>query len=281
MIARFLVIPISTGLLLALTSIEPANGQPFAQQSTAQQAVTTPAPDSQKAEAQPAGNQSKKPAFSLTVTNDQIIGVSLRATEAKLTDVAAELSRKLKAPVQLSPLMSKQSVTVDFRDLTLEASMQLLAPEVYIDYELNSTPGISPRPLGIFLQAYNEPPPALNAVVKNRSQTIVITGNTEDDPSVTKEDEPLTVVYAAGNLTVKAKEQLLVEVLSRISTELGIPLEADDASNEMVTVDIVKTPAEAAILQLAPNIRLFVRAHLGRTYRTPLRISMGSPEKPT
>src|SRR5882762_1145236 len=47
----------------------------------------------------------QKPPFALRVTVDQIIGISLRAENAKLTDIAADLARKWKAPVALSPVM--------------------------------------------------------------------------------------------------------------------------------------------------------------------------------
>ena len=40
----------------------------------------------------------QKPPFALRVTVDQIIGISLRAENAKLTDIAADLSKKLKVP---------------------------------------------------------------------------------------------------------------------------------------------------------------------------------------
>src|SRR5436853_7838285 len=115
----------------------------------------------------------QKPPFELRITADQIIGISLRAENAKLTDIAADLSKKLKAPVALSPVMQKQRATIDFVDVVLEPAMQLLAPLVYIDYEIDSAPGAHPRPVGIYLSAHNEPAPAINANVRSTSQAFI------------------------------------------------------------------------------------------------------------
>ena len=149
----------------------------------------------------------QKPPFALKITFDQIIGISLRAENAKLTDIAADLARKLKAPVALSPVMQKQRATIDFADVVLEPAMQLLAPVVYIDYEIDSAPGAYPRPVGIYLSAHNEPEPAINANVRSTSQAFVISGNTESEDS--SEEDDIQISYRNGKLTLKAKDQPL------------------------------------------------------------------------
>src|SRR5207244_12028875 len=98
------------------------------------------------------GGKEPKLPFTLRVTTDQIIGVSLKAQDVKLKDIAAELSKRLKIPVILTPILEKHSVTTNFSDLVLEPAMQMLAPQVYIDYEIDSTPGTQHRLLGIYLQ---------------------------------------------------------------------------------------------------------------------------------
>ena len=68
--------------------------------------------------------------------------LSVHGKDIPLTQVAAELSRQLKAPVILSRVMQKQKVTISFEDLPFETALQMLAPLPYVHYELRggSTP---------------------------------------------------------------------------------------------------------------------------------------------
>ena len=227
------------------------------------------------------GGKEPKLPFTLRVTTDQIIGVSLKAQDVKLKDIAAELSKRLKIPVILTPILEKHSVTTNFSDLVLEPAMQMLAPQVYIDYEIDSTPGAQPRPLGIYLQGYNEQPPSETAVVHGNSDVMVIEGNTEDTPDTNKEEaeQDLKIVYQKGSLTVKAKKQPLVVVLYGIANELGIPLEVKNEVADLVSVNIVKSGVEEALQTLGPNIRLYVRADLQLQQRKPLRMVLVGSEK--
>src|SRR5256714_9203167 len=232
-------------------------------------------PAEKQAESADNPSESKqKPPFVLRVTVDQIIGISLRAENAKLTDIAADLSKKLKVPVALSPVMQKQRATIDFADVVLEPAMQLLAPLVYIDYEIDSAPGARPRPVGIYLSAHNEPAPAINANVRSTSQAFIISGNTEGES-----DDDIQISYRNGKLTLKAKDQPLLDVLSSISDETGVRLEAKDDTTETVSVDIKDLPLDEAILKVSPRLRLYLRADLYRNQRTPLLITIVQPEK--
>jgi hypothetical protein len=234
----------------------------------------------QKTETGSPTEKEQKPSFTLRVADEQVISVSLRCEDAKLTKIAAELSRKLKIPVALSNVMEKQAVTVNFSDLLLEPAMQLLAPVVYIDYQIDSAGGSRPRPLGIFLYAYNEQPPALDAVVKNKGQAFVIQGNTETDGQEAPDpDDPIQVTYRSGFLTAKAKNQPMLDVISEIAYEANVPLDAPADSKEVVTVNINNRPLEEAVLELSPNLRIFVRADLSRALRTILRIMVVEREK--
>ncbi|HEY8205475.1 MAG TPA: hypothetical protein VIF81_12155 [Pyrinomonadaceae bacterium] len=233
------------------------------------------------------GNKSEQPAkeskppFTLSVTDDQIIGISLKARDASLKDIAAELSRRLRIPVAVTPIMQKHPVTTNFSDLVLEPAMQQLAPQVFIDYEIDTTPGKAPRPLGIYLQGYNEAPPAENAVVRGNSDVMVIEGDTEDtgtDPKE-KEEQELNIKYEKGLLTVKARKQPLVVVLYAIANELSVPLEVRNEVADPVTVSISQTSIDSALQQLGPNIRLYLRANLQTQERRPLRMVLVGPEK--
>lgn len=219
--------------------------------------------------------------FTLRVTNDQIIGISLKAQDIKLKEIAAELSKRLKIPIMLTPIIEKHVVTVNFSDLVLEPAMQMLAPQVYVDYEIDTTPGKKPRPLAIYLQGYNERPPADNAVVKGNSDVMVIEGNTEENgtESSTEKEHDLKITYDKGELSVKSKKQPLVVVLYAIANELGIPLEVKNEVLDLVTVNIMKSSIESALQELGPNIRLYVRADLQIGDRRPLRLVLVGSEK--
>ena len=219
--------------------------------------------------------------FTLRITNDQIIGISLKAQDVKLKEVAAELSRRLKIPVLLTSIVEKHPITTNFSDLVLEPAMQMLAPQVYIDYEIDSTPGKQPRPLAIYLQGYNEPPPADNAVVHGNSDVMVVEGDTEDtgSDSKTKEEQELKVKYEKGLLTVNARRQPLVIVLYAIANELNVPLEVKNEVADLVNISIAQASVDSVLQQLGPNIRLYVRADLQLQERRPLRMVLVGPEK--
>lgn len=236
------------------------------------------APD--KPPSEQAAPQPKLP-FTLKVTNDQIVGITLKAEDVKLKEIAAELSRKLKIPVLLTPILERHPVTVNFSDLVLEPAMQMLAPQVFIDYEIDSTPGTQPRPLAIYLQGYNERPPADNTVVKGSSDVMIIEGNTEDD-GTTKENETeqeLKVTINNGLISVKSKKQPLVVVLYGIANELGIPLEVKNEVTDLISVNIANASVESAIQQIGPNIQLYLRADLQTGERRALRLVLVGPEK--
>ena len=217
--------------------------------------------------------------FTLRITNDQIIGVSLKAKDISLKAIAAELAKQLKIPVMVTPIAEKHLVTVNFSDLVIEPAMQMLAPQVFIDYEIDTTPGRQPRPVGIYLQGYNERPPAINAVVKGNSDVTVIEGDTEEGLDPKEEEEDLKITFEKGQLSVKSKKQPLIVVLYGIANQLGIPLEVKTQVEDLVTVNIIKSSVESTLQELGPNIKLYVRADLMIGDRQPLRMVLVGPDK--
>ena len=217
--------------------------------------------------------------FSVRVTTENVTAVSITAKDAKLSEIAAEISKQLKIPVTLSPVMQKQVVSVSFADLLLEPAMQLLAPYVYIDYKAESLPGSQPRALGVFLYAHNEMPPAADAVVKSTSQSFVISGNTEDTGEDPDEDDPIQIRYKNGKMSVKAREQPLVDVVSDMAEEAGLPFDAPANFKDVVTVDIKETAVEQAFLAVSPNVQVFFRRDLFRAENTVLRITVVDRKK--
>ncbi len=217
-----------------------------------------------------------QPAFSLQVSNQEIIGVSLKAENAPLPKVAAELSRKLKIPVMVGPSAQNHEVTANFKDLTLEPALHSLAPQVFVDYEINHAPGIHSRAIGIYLNGFEDPEPAISALVPAKSEAILIEGHTEDEPPPADE-EPTKIVYEQNSLTVSAKRQPLTVVLYKVANELHIPFEMKWETTELVDVNIDKLPLEEAMPRLSPHVRLFVRANLQKFERRPFRMVLVRP----
>ena len=228
----------------------------------------------------------RKVAFTLRVKTKPILNLSLKAEKAKLVDVTQELSKRLKVQVFLGPALEKQLISVEFNELTLEPALQLLAPAVYIDYEINMATGAPGQPIGIFLYANNESEPPINAVVPGNTQSLLIEGNTEEgvepqseEDKKKQEEQPLRILFEKNHLSVKAKQQPLSLVLLKIGEQLGIPVEIGYSSTDTVSTEINRLPVEDAIRQLSPNILLFVRADLQHSERRALRLVLYDPAK--
>src|SRR5258705_846186 len=229
-----------------------------------------------------------KPAFTLTVKTKPILNFTLKAEKAKLSAVADELSKRLKVPVFVGAGLQRELISMEFNGLTLEPAMQLMAPAVYIDYEINTGSGKSPYPVGIFFYDSNQGEPPASAVVPSNSQSLLIEGDTEDgfgpttDEAKKKlEEQPLRVLLQNNHLSVIAKKQPLPLVLLKIGEELGIPVDIQYQSTEVVDAEITKLSIEDVLRQLSPNIRLFLRADLLHSERRALRLVLAEPAKTT
>lgn len=231
--------------------------------------------------------EKKKPSFELTVKMRPILNLSLKAEKASVAEVAHELSTRLKIPVFLGPQRQKETISIEFSDLTLEPALQLMSPTVYVDYELDTGSQNPPKPLGIFFYDQNQGEPPASAVVSGANQTMLIEGNTEDgaeseaDDDKNKEEQPLRVHYENYTLTVKAKKQPLPVILVKIGEEIGIPVDIQNENLDPIDVDISKLPIEDAVRQLSPHIKLFYRADLTRAEKRALRLVLAEPAKTT
>lgn len=233
---------------------------------------------SQKPTTTTADTKHEKSAYVLTVRTKPILNLSLKAEKARVADVAQELSKRLKIPVTVGKEQEKQLLTVEFSELTLEPALQLLAPQVYVDYEID-TGKLTPKPLAIYLFDMNQGEPPLSAAVNGTTQSMLIEGNTEDgvEPATDEakqklEQQPLRIIFANNLLTVKAKKQPLPVVLLKIGEEMGIPVEIQDQAVTIVDTEISKLPVEDVVRQLSPHIRLFLRADLTRAEKRALRL---------
>jgi hypothetical protein len=229
--------------------------------------------------------EQRKPSFLLRVSKAQPRSITLKAEKVPLPEIASAISSKLGVPVILSELMRKQKVTIDFESLGLEPAMRLLGPQVFIDYEINGDVLVQPKPLSVYVYAYNETPPSLSATVKSNTDTILIEGDTEEGTdqaqkaSDSKDDEPLQVKYDKQLLSIRAKKQPLTAVLAELAVTLGIPFELRYESREIVDKSFSNYRLEDAIQELSPNIRFYLRSDLQRAESIPLRIVLVAPAK--
>lgn len=229
---------------------------------------------------QPQGvaKSSPRKKYRLRITKGYITGISLRADRAKMIEIAADLSKHLDAPVSLGPAMRNEAITVEFADIPLEPAMRLLAPRVYLDYEIRA--GAQPKLLAVFLLGQDDPEPAKNEIVQGSSQALLFEGNTEDIAEQSEDnsnEDPLQVDLEDNNLTIKSDKQPLAALVITIADVLGVPAEIRYESKEIVDTVIKNTPFEDAIPRLSPNIRLYVRADLNRSERTALRLVVAPP----
>ena len=230
----------------------------------------------------------KKPAFTLSIKSQPILNVSLKAEKARLSELADAISKRLKIPVFVGSGMEHELVSTEFSELTLEPAMRLLAPSVYIDYEIRTGSTGPPRPLGIYFYAADQAEPPVTAVVTGSNESLLVEGDTEegvesesDEQQKKEEEQPLKVSYASGLLSVKAKKQPLVLVLLKIGEQLGVPVDIQNQTEEVVNIEISKMSVEDALRQLSPNIQLFLRADLAHAERRALRLVLAEPAKQT
>lgn len=209
--------------------------------------------------------------------------LTLHAKDAPLTDIAAEVGRQLGVPVVLSPVMKIQRLSLDITGLPMETFMKTIAPQPYVDYVLNGGSQQQLKYVALYLYAYNEKPPPVDAAVKGKSQAILVQGTFGDEDNAaqaTKPDEPLQVTLEDNRLTIVARKQPLAYVLAEIADKYGIPFEMEFETNELVDINFSKYTLEQVVSSLAPNVRLYFRTDL-QTYSTkPLRLVLGSPIKP-
>lgn len=216
-----------------------------------------------------------QPAYTLTVTKEGGTFLNLKARDAKLSDVAADLARRLNAKVIVGTALKDEKITTEIAGTPIEPAMLILAPRVYIDYEVRRD--AQPRPLGIYLLGLDDPDPSVSAVVQGTSQGLFVSGNTEDTGEPPK-DAPLRIKYDKGRLSVFAKQQPLIAVVMSIADELGVPAEIKYESRETINADIKETQSiEDAFISLSENVRVYVRSNANGLERKLLRVVVVGP----
>jgi type II secretory pathway component GspD/PulD (secretin) len=246
-------------------------------------------PDSKVEQSKQAADKAKeKPGFALSVKTNPILNISLKAEKVKLVEIAAELSKRLKTPVIVGSSLQSEVVSLEFSGLTLEPAMQLMAPAVYVDYEIETSGNTQPKPLGIYFWDANAGEPSITSSIQSSTQSMLIEGDTEDgvEPQTDAEkkkleEQPLRIQFQENKLSVKAKKQPLALVLLKIGEELGIPVDIQFETEDTVDIEFSKLSVEDAVRKLSPNIKLFLRADLLHAERRALRIVFTDPTKTT
>lgn len=227
----------------------------------------------------PAPAKAPEKSWSVRMTKAAPHTFTVKARDAALPEIAGEISRQLKIPFTLSPLLEKQRVTLDFGGLNLEATLRMLAPQAYIDY-VTGGDDPEPHPLAVYLQGANERPPAATAAVHGNSEAILIEGNTEDgldDQAQKKDEDPLTVTFSNNLLSVRAHKQPLSVVLYKVAQEMGVPFELRYESPQIVDVEFTNYSLEQALKSLSPEVRFYYRLDLQTFQAQPLRMVLVAP----
>src|SRR5436190_1155223 len=225
--------------------------------------------------------------YTLKVAREPILNISLKAEKSRLREVAADLSKRLRTPIVVSKALAQETISTGFSELTLEPAMQLLAPRVFIDYQIDMTPGSQPQALAIYLQTRDEEEPSTDKVVPAGSEAFVVEGDTEDGvESMTKETKkrleakPILVVFDRDGISVRSRQQPLSAVLLEIGGELGIPVTLESDGKEIVDLNTGKVSLEEALRRLSPNLRLYLRFDSQDFSKAPLRLVLKAIEPP-
>ena len=222
--------------------------------------------------------------FTLTVGGGPAHVFKLVANKAKLPEVAAQLSRRLRVPVHVSPQMQERQLTLDFTGLNLEATLRMLAPRPYVDYVAGGAGDTGqPRPLAIYLYGAEEPPPALNQTVRNTNEAMLIEGDTEEgteEYEKRKKEEPLQVTFAENRLGVRAEKQPLAVVVYKVASTMGIPFELGNGETDLINLQFKGLPFDQAMRTISPKIVFYYRADLMNFETQPIRISLAGETAP-
>jgi hypothetical protein len=221
-----------------------------------------------------------------------VVMLSLRAAEAPLSEVAADLAKRLKLPITVDPALRQVPVTVRVEKRGLEEVLPLLAPRarVYVDYEVSGT-HTPARPLAVFFHSDTAEAPPL-PVDKTAAEVHVISGNTEDGepparpaagaPKAKAPPEPPLVVKLENNLlTVRARQQPLIAILYEVAGKLGASVSVGTQTpslQQLLTapadVQLESADVETGLLSLSRTVHLYVRRALQSGEARVLRITL-------
>lgn len=218
------------------------------------------------------------------------VTMRIRANEAPLAEIAGEISRQLRVPVNISPALRERRITLKADDVLLETVLRTLAPHVYVDYLVTGESAASlPRYKAIYLNALEEAAPDPEAGFTNTVGVTLIEGNTDemiDDGKAgttaaqqttgEAKELPLVVLYENNKLSVRARRQPLTMVLFEIANAVKVPLDMQLESGQLVDVDFKEYDLEQAVRALPAKAQLYLRTDLQTMTSTPLRFVLAA-----
>lgn len=213
-----------------------------------------------------------RPAYTLRVDKGDMTVISFKAEGAKLSEIAADLSKQLGVPILVGPAWRDAPVSASVSEAPLEQALTALGPRVYVDYELRQD--AAPVTREIHLVGFEEPEPA----VRGLAQGILIEGHTEQTEKDAEKD-PLRVLYENQRLSVIAEQQPLVLIVRTIAETLGVPAEIKYEAPEILDLNVMSQPPEDALVALSPQVRVDLRVDLYSGDRTVKRIALTRTEK--
>lgn len=213
-----------------------------------------------------------RPAYTLRVDKGDMTVISFKAEGAKLSEIAADLSKQLGVPILVGPAWRDAPVSASVSEAPLEQALTALGPRVYVDYELRQD--AAPVTREIHLVGFEEPEPA----VRGLAQGILIEGHTEQTEKDAEKD-PLRVLYENQRLSVIAEQQPLVLIVRTIAETLGVPAEIKYEAPEILDLNVMSLPPEDALVALSPQVRVDLRVDLYSGDRTVKRIALTRTEK--
>lgn len=248
-----------------------------AQQTPQQHKTSTTSSDAQAKQAKAAASWQVRVA-----TTANPVTLRLRAKDALVSEIAAEIGRQLDVPVTVSPVLRKHRVTLALDQVVLETALQSLAPQAYVDYVIiGGGYGLPPQYKAIYLHAYNEPAPATDAGFNSSIGISIIEGDTDDladaaSPQSKPAEMPVSVRYADNKLSVRARRQPLLVVLYEIANAVKIPLDPQLESGQLVDVDFKDYDLEQSVRALPAKAQLYLRMDLLTMTSTPLRFVLSA-----
>ena len=248
-------------------------------------------PPSRKQAASPA--PSATPAtFTLKVTPAGV--TTLNAKQAKAADIAAGLAKEIGVRVRMSPLVSRQQITLKLTEAPIETFLLALAPQVYVDYEIRWG---SPQEdwVGVELTGLNEREPATPIEQK---AFLVLAGSTEDeavteesigkkqaelDEAKLKKDPPkegpvLDISVKKGLVSVRARRQMVTAILLDVASKAGLGFETrGELDTTLIDLDVRDIPVDQIPAAVArPGVALLMRRNLTSGSTRPVAMLLGS-----
>ncbi|MCP9493577.1 MAG: hypothetical protein MSG64_03880 [Pyrinomonadaceae bacterium MAG19_C2-C3] len=268
---------IISGLLIAAVLAMP--GSSVAQQRTTKKRGQVGASD----------KQPSKPKLFVKVTSKSPFVITLRTVDAPLVEVAARISEQTRIPIELSPVMQAQRVTLNFKGIDLESLVRTLAPQPFIDYVVSGDPKEPQQKIvAIYLHAYNEDPPGASVATRDNFEAFILEANTDLPEDEAKADTEkadkkpiLEVGYEKSLLSVSARSQPLTAVLYKIAELIGVPFDMQYMSVEFVDINFKDYVLQDAMRSLSPQVRLYIRTDFQANETKPVRLVLVEPSNLT